>query len=97
MEKLQTKLIMDIDGTMVEYGRIPQTISEKWRGLCFYFATRDCLEINNHMDIVQKAINKLESDSFDHWSEWRMEDAVTMQCDEYYQETLVKFRVRDSY
>ena len=44
MEKLQTKLTVDVDGIEVEYGRVPFTLSEEWKGLSFYFATGDCPE-----------------------------------------------------
>lgn len=97
MEKLQTKLTVDINGVEVEYGRVPFTLSEEWRGLSFYFATSDCPDYDKHMQTVHEVISKLIEQSFDHWAEWRVDKIENIQCDQYYQETLVKFRVRDSY
>ena len=97
MEKLQTKLSANIDGVEVEYGRLPFTLSEEWKGLSFYFSTSDCPEFEKHKEVIQKVIDMLVEQSFDHWSQWRLEKAVTTQCDEWVQETLVQFRVRDSY
>ena len=97
MDKLKTKLTIEIDGIEVEYGRVPNTVSDEWKGLSFYFATRECPDFEQHKTIVGKVVDRLQSENEDHGVEWRVVKSTTMQCDEYYQETLVQFRIKDSY
>lgn len=99
MDDLVTGLTTEIDGVTIEYGRIPSGIIDGWDGIVYYFQTNiseDELVKDKYESIIQKVISKLESQSFDHWSEWR-ETRKEIIFDKYYQITLVSFRVKDSY
>ena len=97
MEKLQTELKVQIDGIEVEYGGIPNGLVSGWNGIIYYFKTSNTYDKELHKKIVSKVIEQLESQSFDHWSEWRKTKVETIVWDEYCQITLVSFRVKDSY
>lgn len=97
MDKLVTKLTTVVNGVEVEYGRVPNTVSDEWKGLSFYFATRECPDLVQHKSIVQSVVSRLQNENEDYGVDWRIAKETTMQCDKYYQETLVKFRIRDIY
>ena len=94
---LQTKLQTVVDGTTIEYGRIPGGLISGWTGIVYYFLTSDAYDAEKHEKVVNVVIEQLESQSFDHWSEWRKTKIESVVWDEYCQITLVSFRVRDSY
>lgn len=97
MENLKTELKTQIDGIEVVYGSIPSGLIENWNGIVYYFETHDISDKELHKKVVSKVINQLESQSFDHWSEWRKTKVETVVWNEYCQVTLVSFRIKDSY
>jgi len=98
MDDLATGLTAEIDGITIEYGRIPSGIVNGWDGIVYYFQTNISeLVKDKYESIIQKVINKLESQSFDHWSEWRETRKETIVFDKCWQITLASFRVKDSY
>jgi len=97
MEILETRLNIEIDNIIVEYGRIPSGLIEKWNGIVYYFQTFNAYDTELHEKVVGKAISKLEDQSFDHYSEWRKTKVESAIWDENRQITLVAFRVKDSY
>lgn len=94
---LQTKLQTVVDQTTIEYGRIPSGLISGWTGIVYYFLTNDAYDTEKHEKVVSEVVGQLESQSFDHWTEWRKTKIEAVVWDEYCQITLVSFRVRDSY
>jgi hypothetical protein len=97
MKKLQTSLKIDIDGINITYGSIPSGLIDGWNGIVYYFLTNDAYDTELHEKTVGQVISQLESQSFDHWSEWRKTKIEAVVWDELCQITLVSFRVKDSY
>lgn len=97
MDNLKTKLNVEVDGISIDYGRIPSGLVDGWNGIVYYFLTKDAYDTELHEKVVGKVISQLESQSFDHWSEWRKTKTETIIWDEYCQLTLASFRVKDSY
>lgn len=97
METLKTKLTIEVDGITVEYGRIPGSLIEGWNDIVYYFQTLDAYNTERYESVVKKVIDQLESQSFDHWAEWRVQKIEAVVWNEYCQITLVSFRVKDSY
>ena len=93
---LQTELQTIIDGTIIEYGKIPSGLIDGWTGTVYYFLTSDAYDAEKHKKVVNVVIEQLESQIFDLWSEWR-KTIGTVVWDEHCQITLVSFRVKDSY
>ena len=94
MEKLLTKMSTMVDDTIVEYGKIPEGLIEGFEGIVYYIKTNDQ---ENHAKAVMQVISQLESQSYDHGSEWRETKTNLVASDEYYQLSIVAFRIRDSY
>ena len=97
MDILEIKLNTKVDGINVEYGKIPSGLIEGWKGIVFYFQTNDAYDTELHERVVGKVIDQLESQSFDHWQEWRKTKIEAVVWNEYCQITLVSFRIKDSY
>jgi hypothetical protein len=97
VDNLKTKLNVDVDGINVDYGRIPSGLIDGWNGIVYYFLTNDAYDTDLHEKVISKVIDQLESQSFDHWSEWRQTKIEATVWNEYCQLTLVSFRVKDSY
>ena len=97
MDTLQTRLNIEVDGITVEYGKIPSGLIEDWNGIVYYFQTSNAYDTELHEKVVGSIIKQLESQSFDHWSEWRQTKIDAVVWDENRQITLVSFRVKDSY
>lgn len=96
-DDIPTKLTIKVDGITVEYGRIPGNLIKGWNNIVYYFQTRDAYNTETHERVVKKVIDQLESQSVDHWAEWRVQKIEAVVWDEFCQITLVSFRVRDSY
>lgn len=94
MEKLKTSLNIEIEGTNIEYGKIPSGLVNGWNGIVYYIKTDN---IEKHHEVVLKLIEQLELQSYDHGSEWRKTQVETVKCNEYCQISIVSFRVKDSY
>jgi hypothetical protein len=97
MTELATKLMVDVESVNVVYGKIPSGLIEGWDGIVYYFQTSNTYDTALHEKIVNKLIDQLESQSFDHWSEWRKTKVEVVVWNEHSQITLVSFRVKDSY
>lgn len=97
MDVLETKMSIEVDGINIDYGRIPSGLIDGWKGIVFYFQTNDAYDTELHERVVGKVIDQLESQSFDHWSEWRKTKVEVVVWNEYCQITLVSFRIKDSY
>lgn len=91
---LQTKLQTVVDGILIEYGSIPSGLIDGWYGIVYYFLTYDA---EKHGRVVNEVIEQLESQSFDHWSQWQRTKVEAVVWSELCQITLVSFGVRDSY
>lgn len=97
MDKLQTQLITESNGVTVKYGQIPSGIISDWKGVVFFFQCNDVPDAEKHETIIKPIIEQLETQSYDHGSEWRHEKVEAVVWTEYCQITLVQFRIRDSY
>lgn len=97
METIETKLCVEVDKINIEYGRIPSGLIDGWKGIVFYFQTNDAYDTELHEKVVGKVIDQLESQSFDHWQEWRKTRIESVVWNEHCQITLVSFRIKDSY
>ena len=94
MKKLKTCLSVKIDDIEIQYGSIPSGVIDGWDGIVYYFKTYDD---KSHEKVVTQMIEQLESQSYDHGSEWRETKVEAVVWNEYCQITLVSFRVKDSY
>ena len=86
-----------IDGINIEWISVPNGWIEGWEGIVYYFQTKDAYDAEIHKKVVAKAIKQLQSQSYDHGSEWRQTNIETVLWNKYYQRTLVSFKVKDSY
>jgi hypothetical protein len=98
MLKLQTNLHTEVEGVTVEYGQIPSGLIDGWDDdLVFFLKANDTYDTEKHERIIGKVIEQLQSQSYDHGSEWRKTHIDAPVWDKYCQITLVGFRIRDSY
>ena len=92
-EIVQTGLAVDVDGTRVYYKR------EDDFSYLFWFTLDDTMTAEDCKEIIDKIVNAMEHQSYDHGAEWRetyrqasfdeMEHYGTYSCRVY-------FRVRDA-
>jgi len=95
--KIETNLSIKIDNVNVSYGEIPSAIFDneyKDEELVYYIQTSNQ---EKHEELVDKIINLLKNQSYDHGSEWRKTRKDIIKSDKYSQLSLVAFRIKDSY
>jgi hypothetical protein len=97
MDKIMTGLHIESYGIDVEYGKIPSGLLEGWDGIVYYFKTNYAYDTKLHEEVVSKVVDQLESQSYDHGSEWRKTKIEALVWEELCQITLVSFRIKDSY
>lgn len=82
----------------VNISQIPSGLVEGWTGIVYSFQTNMAEpDAEIHMELVTPEIQKIVSDSFDHWQELRPEKKEAVVWEPWNQVTLVQFYVRDSY
>ena len=81
-------------GTIVDYGRIPNVLVSDMNGIIYYISTSTD---KDHADGVREVVNMLQSDSYDHGSEWRKTEHRIIEATEYNTCSLISFRVKDSF
>lgn len=91
------ELVYEKNGRNATYGRVPYPITE-WKGIV-YFVRTQFVNLDKHKKIVEDIADMLESDSYDHGSEWRLDREKLIQSNERFEEyiTLIDFRIKDSY
>ena len=97
MEKLKTNQSVEINGMVVEYGRIPSGLVDNFDGIVFYVKTTDCFDAVLHENFVLQLLDRLESENEDHGVEWRKTKISAKIWKESIQVTVVSYRIRDIY
>ena len=83
-------------GISVEYGRVPNILAPNMHGIIYYISTSTDNAVD-HAERLKEVVDMLESDSYDHCSEWRRDEHRIIQGTKWKTISLVSFRVRDSY
>lgn len=95
--KNKHELVYERNRKYATYGKVPYPITE-WKGI-IYFIRTEFINLEEHKKIVNEVVTMLESDSYNHGAEWRLDKEKLLHCDEIFEEyiTLVNFRIKDSY
>lgn len=88
---------VEVNGIVVEYGRIPIGIVQGYSGIIFYFKTTDAYDTELHENTVKLLLNLIRQDSYDHGTYWSLTKCGTVVWNELSQVSIVSFRIRDSY
>jgi len=91
-EIVQTQMSVEVDGIRVDY------CDEPYNFTYHFYTSHETLE--NSRDAVDKVVEALMYQSYDHGSEWRIvgtkENFAKFERYEQY-EKIVRFRIKDSY
>ena len=98
---MKHKLIyVNKNNEQAEYGTVPYPINETigMKGIVYYIET-SFLDLETHNKLVKEVTSRLETDSYDHGSQWRETQTRLLARNERLERytSVVSFRVRDSY
>ncbi len=89
---IPTQLCLKVDNTKVYYHRLTESFGYEFK---IYFCDEE-----SAMEIVKEIVSIMESQSYDHGSEWRHTNIEIISRDrEIYEPCVVRayFRIKDSY
>ena len=86
-----------VNGTLVDYVRIPGGLLEDFKGIVFCFETTDAYDSELHENAVKPLLEKIESKSYDHGTYWDLQKVEALIWKPGHQVTVASFRIRDSY
>jgi len=96
--EVQTGLMVDVDGVRVSYCRVPNRFAYKFFVTVEKYQSSD--SVLNAKLAIMELVSKLESQSYDHGSEWRRteieEDSTGIERYGEF-EMCVYFRIKDIY
>lgn len=98
IEKIETAgHIINIDGKVVEYSRIPSRLIPETNGITFYIKTTYITDKLIHDTLVSKIIKLLISQNETDYTSWELVKSETLIWRHIDQVTVVSFRTRDIY
>ena len=101
MNKIQVSnsLKVNIEGIEFNYGVIPSTIINNAKGwsseIVYYIESDNLYDTEKYELLVNKLIDKLQSQSYDHGYRWVKNNICCEEWTENYQLTIVGFDTKD--